>query len=182
VVIAELPIEELWRAVNDEDHHALKADYIPVQHSEVIAGEPRGRDRLLFQVFHRWGVGRWWVSRVRMDEKLYRESEGLLWGLDWADEIDRVDREIPTIAEVAKRMRPLQSSEGSWLMIPLAEDCTSVEYFTHTEPGGIVQLGQKLLAKRGVRLTLEGLLNLARDHVSQHKVGDFVRPDNEPLD
>jgi hypothetical protein len=66
-------------------------------------------------------------------------------------------------------------------MSPLADGCTAVEYFTYTEPGGMLRLGQMMLAKRGVLLTVEGLLNLARDHVPEHDVRDFVGPDGEPL-
>lgn len=181
VVLAALPLAELWMAVNDEDHHDLEGDYIPVEISQVIGGEPRGRERLLFQAFHRWGVGRWWVSRVRMNEELFRASERRLWEVFWSDEIESADTGSPPIAEVAAKDRPLQSSEGSWLMAPLAADCTAVEYYTFTEPGGIVRLGQMLFAKKGVTLALEGLLNLAREHVSDHDAGEFVAPDGEPL-
>jgi hypothetical protein len=181
VVVVEMPIDQLWRAVNDEDHHALDGDYIPVQISQVIDGEPRGRDRLLFQMFQRWGLGRWWVSRVRMNEELYRRSAGMLWELYWKDEISSADTQSPPIVEVAAKTKPIESSQGSWLMIPLADECTSIEYFTFSEPGGLVGLGQRMLAKRGVLLTLEGLINLAREHVAEHDVRDFVRADGEPL-
>ncbi len=181
VLIVELPIEKLWKAVNDEDHHDLEGDYIPVKHSEVIGGDPRGSERLLFQTFQRWGIGRWWLSRIRMSADLYRQSDGNLWELTWTDEIDSADTENPPIADVAKKMPALKSSRGSWLMIPLSEDCTAVEYFTHTEPGGFIGLGQRMVAKRGVHLTFEGLLNLVSDHISEHDVRDFFLPDGAGL-
>jgi hypothetical protein len=180
-LVAGLPIAQLWAAVNDLDHYALEDDYIPVQHSEVL-GPPDERGHLLFQVFQRWGVGRWWVSRIRTNKDLFLESDGMLWELSWTDEIADVDTDKPPVSGFAARIRPLESSHGSWLMVPLADDCTAVEYFTHSELGGIVGMGQTLMAKRGVSLTMEGLVRMASEHIPSHDSGDFVRPDGTPLD
>jgi hypothetical protein len=179
--VVELPVELLWKAVNDEDHHDLDGRYIPVEQSTVIGGQPRGQSRLLFQAFRRWGIGRWWVSRIEMNEELYRESEAGLWELFWTDEIDAADRSSSPVAEAAEAMPPLRSSQGAWLLAPLANDCTLVEYFTRSEPGGVVKLGQLMFAKRGVRLTIEGMIRLAREHIPAHTSLDFVRPDGVPL-
>jgi hypothetical protein len=180
-VVVALPLAELWMAVNDEDHFDLDGRYLPVRVSEVIGGQPRGSERSLFQTFERWGVGRWWVSRVRMNEQLFRESEGRLWELYWSDEMEEVDSGSPPIASVAERMRPIEASEGSWLLVPLAADCTLIEYYTFSEPGGVVGLGQTLLARKGVLLTLQGILDLAREHVAEHDPREFVAPDGASL-
>ncbi|MGB6365577.1 MAG: hypothetical protein WBG93_02005, partial [Thermoanaerobaculia bacterium] len=57
VMVAALPVETLWMAINDEDHHA-DGDYLPIRYSQVIGGTSRGQSRLLFQYFRKLGVGR----------------------------------------------------------------------------------------------------------------------------
>lgn len=84
VLLTDLPIEALWMAVNDEDHYAQDG-YLPVLHSEVVEGTPRGQERVLFQFFKRAGVGRWWIDQVEMSEELFLETDAMLWELRWWD-------------------------------------------------------------------------------------------------
>jgi hypothetical protein len=63
VVLVELPVEALWRAVNDEDAHDVEG-YLPLKRSEIIGGTPRGTSRRVFQAGERMGLGRWWVTRT----------------------------------------------------------------------------------------------------------------------
>ena len=65
VAVVALPIEVLWRAINDEAHHA-QGDYLLVQRSEVIGGTPRGERRRVFQAGSKMGIGRFWVTDTRM--------------------------------------------------------------------------------------------------------------------
>jgi hypothetical protein len=184
VRITARPIEILWKALNDEPHHAIDdGAYVPVRHSEVVEGTPRGPSRLLFQYFKKAGIGRWWVSRVEMSPELFRASEGALWELRWHDVIDSVDATRPPYNSVSLDTAPLERSYGAWLLVPLAPSCTLVEYFNHTEPGGFVSLAQALLAKSAVRDTLDGIVRLADEHLSEpHPDAVFVRPDGTPLD
>jgi len=182
VRVTEHSIETMWEALNDEPHHALDG-YVPVRHSEVIEGTPRGTSRLLFQYFKKAGIGRWWVSRVEMNADLYRSSEGALWELYWKDVLDTVDPTRPPLDSVSSDMAPLKRSHGAWLLIPLAPSCTLVEYYNYTEPGGFVSLGQALLAKSSVRDTLDGIVRLADEHLPEPDPDAvFVRPDGSPLD
>jgi len=184
VLIVERPIELLWKALNDEDHHALDGRYIPVRRSQVIGGTPRGESRLLFQSFQQVGVGRWWVSRVWMNRDLYVSSQGRMWELVWEDRMAEVDPTKPPVGEVASELTGIKSSRGSWLLVPLAERCTLVEHFTWTDPGGFVGAAQWLLAKKAVRDTVEGVVRLADDHVQAvpHPGPPFVRPDGTPIE
>lgn len=176
------PVSVLWKALNDEDHHALDGRYLPVEHSEVIGGTPRGESRLLFQYFDRWGIGRWWVSRVEMDGDLYRRSGGALWRLSWHDAMDSVDPSRPPVASAASRLAPIQGSRGSWLLVPLGDRCTLVEYFTWSDPGGWLGAFQGLAARRALRETLEGIVRLAAEHIGKpHPDAHFVRPDGSAL-
>ena len=182
-MLVELPIEQLWRAVSDEDHHTLDESYIPVRHSEVIGGTPRGESRLLFQYFQRWGIGRWWASEVRMNRELFGTSKGKLWEVWWEDRIATVDAGAPPIAEVAARVRALRKTYGSWLFVPLGERCTYVEYYNFSDPGGGVSALQWLFAAKAIRDAMRGLAQMASEHVMQPHPGvRFMRPDGSVMD
>lgn len=181
VLVSDQPIETLWMAVNDEDHYA-EDGYIPVLHSEVIGGTPRGQDRVLFQYFKRAGVGRWWIDQVVMSEELFADSDAQLWELRWWDVMESKGKES-LHEEHAQSLNdlglsPIRASRGAWLMIPIKPDCTLIEYVTYSDPGGFLGLAQSLGASRVIRDTLEGVEKLAREHNPKaHSDLRFVRPD-----
>jgi hypothetical protein len=178
-LVAEFPLERLWMAVSDEPHHTLE---LPVKHSEVIAGTPRGVSRTIFQYFKQWGIGRWWVSAVHMNRELYESSGGTLWETWWEDDMAKVDISKPPVSEVASDIKPIQTSHGSWVLVPLGESCTLVEYFILTEPGGMVSIAQRLLATKSVRNAMSGVARMAEEHVLlPHDGPPFVRPDGTPI-
>lgn len=181
VLATDLPIGALWMAVNDEDHYA-EDGYIPVLHSEVIGGTPRGQDRVLFQYFKRAGVGRWWIDQVVMSEDLFAESDAQLWELRWWDLMDsRGEKSLPeehvrSLNDLG--LSPIRASRGAWLMMPLGAECTLIEYVTYSDPGGFLSIAQILGAGRVIRDTLEGVERLAREHIPKaHSDFRFVRPD-----
>ena len=183
VLVIERPIELIWKALNDEPHHALDGKYLPVRHSEVIDGTPRGQDRVLFQYFKKAGIGRWWVTRVEMNERLFADSQGKIWELVWEDLMDTVDTETPPIRSVAKDLSGLKRSYGAWLLLPVSPGCTLIEYFNHTEPGGFVSFAQGLMAKSSVRDTFEAIVRLGDEHLAAPGAEEsFMRPDGTPLD
>lgn len=178
-VVAPLSIERLWSAVNDSEHHP---QLMPIRASTVIEGEPRGVDRRIFQYFQRWGIGRWWVNRVTMNAAAYERSDGRIWELHWYDDPVPADVEHPDVAPVAARVRSIESSRGVWTMLPIGEHCTFVEFATSSDPGGMLGVMQRPLIRRAVRDTLDALLAMAGDHMSQpHPGPPFVRPDGTPL-
>ncbi len=83
VILAEVPAEKIWRAINDEEHHA--DGYLPVNFSTVVEGRPRGMDRVLFQFYKRAGIGRWWASRVLINKDVHEATEGKIWELYWRE-------------------------------------------------------------------------------------------------
>lgn len=184
VMLVERPIELMWKALNDEPHHALDGKYFPVRHSEVIDGVPRGQERTVFQYFKKAGIGRWWVSRVTMNTALYEESAGKIWELYWEAVIDGVDTDREPIRSVAEDVAPLRESFGAWFLVPMNGSCTLVEYYNYTEPGGFVSFAQSLMAKSAVRDTLEAIVRLGDEHLSgPDPDGErFIRPDGSPLD
>jgi hypothetical protein len=182
VVVVALPAESLWKAVNDEEHHALNG-YLPVEHSEVIGGTPRGTSRLLFQYFSKFGLGRWWISQVEINTELFHVSDGRLWEVRWEDGFDRYDTTQPPVDAVAETVQRLKTTRGAWLFIPLSDSCTMIEYASWTDPGGALGLGHGLLAGGAIRDTLEAITRMAREHIpTPHPGADFVRPDGSPFE
>lgn len=180
VMVLPLPIEQVWMALNDEDHHA---GVLPVVQSVVVDGEPRGIHRGLFQSFDKWNVGRWWVSDITLNEALYRKSGGTLWELTWVDRMADTDPTMPPMSELDSGIKPIVSSRGAWLMSPLGPQCTFVETFNWSDPGGFLGATQWILASRSVRDTLRGLQSLAEEHVLEpHGPPPFVRPDGSPIE
>ena len=182
VMVAPLPVERLWMALNDEDHHALDDGYLPVKYSEVIEGTPRGASRLLFQYYQRMGVGRWWVSRVWMNRELYERTGGAMWEVLWEDRTDEVDPALPPMNRVSSRLRPIRQSKGAWLLVPIAPECTLIEHFSWSEPGGMAGALRALVIDGALRDTAVGLARMATEHVgTPHAGASFVRPDGTPL-
>lgn len=183
VVVVELPVELVWKAVNDEDHHALKGSYIPVRHSEVIEGTAHGDRRLLFQYFQQMGIGRWWVTRNWMNRELYEHSSERLWELIWEDEMAGLDRSQPPFDRMGSGVSPVRSTRGSWLLVRVADRCTLIEYFSWSEPGGVAALVQSFLIRKLLRKTLIGAIRLAEEHIaSSRSHSGFIRPDGTLLD
>ncbi len=183
VIAVELPVELVWKAVNDEDHHTLKRSYIPVRHSEVIEGTAHGDRRLLFQYFQWMGIGRWWVTRNWMNRELYEGSSGRLWELIWEAEMTGLDRSQPPFDRMGSGVLPVRSTRGSWLLLRVADRCTMIEYFSWSEPGGAAALVQSFLIRKLLRKTLLGAVRLAEDHLSSSRShSGFIRPDGTPLE
>jgi hypothetical protein len=180
VVVIELPVEALWAAINDEDAHDLEG-YLPLKRSEIIGGTPRGPSRRVFQAGERMGLGRWWVTRTVMSGDLYAASEGAFWEVLWEDDMKSVDRDRPPVDDPPD-LSPIKWSRGAWLLVPLGEDCTLLEHFTWSDPGGFVAMVQGLVLGRALRESIEGVLRLADERYRTPPDGPpFVRPDGTPL-
>jgi len=180
VMLVGGPVDALWRALNDDDHHD-EGDYLPLLDSRVIEGEAAAPGRRTFQYFKKAGIGRWWVNQLDFSSNLYRATDGRFWELSWQDVPDGwVDDEPPV--EIDSDVPRLPDTFGAWLLVPLAADCTFVEYTTDGEPGGVVGALQFLVAKRSLRATMEGMAEMAREHMAEpHPETPFLRPDGSSL-
>ncbi len=182
VVVAAVAIEDLWMGINDEDHYA-EGGYVPVEVSRVIEGTPRGRERVLFQYFKRGGFGRWWIDAVEMNADLYESSGGVLWELLWWDLMDERAEGGPPEEFSDLGLAPIRESRGAWLMIPLGVECTLVEYVTRSNPGGFLSMAQWFASGHVMRENLQGVQNLAREHIPQPHPGViFIRPDGSVIE
>jgi hypothetical protein len=182
VVMAAIPVESLWMAINDEDHYA-EGDYLPVEHSAVIGGTSRGEQRILFQYFQRSGVGRWWVDEVVMNRQLFDESAGQLWELRWWDLMETYAAKGLPKEYSELDLAPIKESRGAWLMIPVTDGCTLIEYVTVSNPGGFLNVANWFAAGHVIRENLEGLQRLAIEHIPEsHPEARFVRPDGTVIE
>ena len=184
VIVAEVPVEAVWKALNDENRHAEEGSPVPVMYSEVIEGTPRGESRLIFQWTKKMGFGRWWVSHVWMNGELFETSKGKLWELRWEGQSDKADPEAYPMSTVSSDLKPVEFSEGAWLLVSLGESCTLIEYFNWTDPGGgMVGFTQPMVFTKGLRQTAAGMAELAEQYRSSTPSGPvFMLPDGTPLD
>lgn len=181
VILAPVPAERIWRAINDEEHHA--EGFLPVKFSSVVEGTPRGKDRVLFQYYLKAGIGRWWASRVMINDKVHEATKGKIWEIYWHDWMDEVDRERPPLSDVKGKIRPIESSEGSWMLVPIGESCTLVEEYSRSDPGGALGVLQALMAAGAIRDTLVGIVEMAEEHQCLPPLSSgFLGPDARPLD
>ena len=180
VVVVELPVEVLWRAINDEDAHDTKG-YLPLSRSEIVGGTPRGPARQVFQAGEKMGLGRWWITRTTMSGELFEESEGRLWEVTWQTDAEALEQKHAPVDDPPD-LSPIEWSRGAWLLVPLGDSCTALEHFTWSEPGGFVGLVQGLVLGRALRESVEGMVRLSRDRYRTPPDGaPFVRPDGTPL-
>ncbi len=113
-----------------------------------------------------------------MNQALFEASEGLLWELRWWDLMEKHAESGPPAAFLDLDLAPIEESRGAWLLIPLGDSCTLVEYATRSRPGGLMNLAQLLGSRLVIRETLEGTERLAREHIPEsHPGARFVRPD-----
>ena len=181
VMLVAVPIEIWWQVVNDDDHHA-EDGYLPLRHSEVIAGIPGRSGRTTFQYYKSWGLGRWWVNRLQANESLYRASEGALWELHWRDVMADYPGELPPV-EIDSNVPPIEEDWGAWLLVSLGESCTLVEYVASGEPGGLVGVLQWMALTRTLKTTFRGMVAMVEEHLAApHARPVFHRPDGTPIE
>jgi len=181
VMLSRLPVEEWWKAINDDDHHAT-GGYLPLLHSEVLLGAPGHSGRETLQYYRRAGFGRWWVNRLETNVPLYESSGGALWELRWRDVVDRYTAEsLPSDAGI--RSPHIDEAWGAWLLASLGDRCTLIEYVAGGEAGGLVGALQWMGMTRTLLTTFRGMVQIAEQHLSEpHSSGLFVRPDGTPLE
>jgi hypothetical protein len=181
VVVAEVPVEALWRAINDEDAHD-EGGFLPINRSEIVGGTPRGTERRVFQAGERLGLGRWWLTRTTMSGALFEASEGRLWESVWEDDMESVDSKRAPV-EDPPDLSPIEWSRGAWLLVPLTPECTLVEHFSWSSPGGFVGFMQGLVLGKALTQSVEGMVRMADERYRDPVDGPpFARPDGTPLD
>ncbi len=178
VAVFDLPIEAVWKAVNDEKRFA---GLLPVQESAVLTGTPNRDGRTLFQYMELPIVDdRWWVVAMDHNAELYTQSGGVVWELSWKDATDPSRLVGTGWASRVEDATPVAWTHGSWLLVDL-EGRTLVEYFVWSDPGGSIPAGPASKFAGGAVLdTLSAMEQLATEHAGSAEAG-FVRPDQSAL-
>ena len=174
-----IPIETLWKAIADEDHHAGN---LPVTHSKTIDGSPRRNDHTVFQYIDVPILAdRWWLVRIRYNDALYKTSSGRAWELWWTDRLKEPALKARLDKDVIDDGMPIEWSKGAWLLVDIGNGKTLIEYHTWSDPGGSVPVGPATRFAAGeVKSTLRGMAQYARTHTPSCN-GRYIKPDGTPL-
>jgi hypothetical protein len=179
VAVFDIPIEQMWKAITDEDHHANK---MAVTMSETVVGTPRTHDHTIFQFLPVPMVSdRWWVVNIRYTGSLYTQSGGKLWEVTWRDR--NKDQSVVGQLNLAQfnDAMPVAWTKGAWLLMKLDDGRTLIEYHTWSDPGGSVPVGLATRFAAGeVAQNLKNMAKFARSHVPGCD-GTFHRPDGSGL-
>ena len=179
VAIWDAPVEAVWKAINNEDQ---ASDYLVPAHSGTVDGTTHHSGRATFQYLEAPMVtDRWWVTRWTFNETLYAESEGMVWEVSFVDDLDPKLMEGTDFEELLDDSMPIEWAKGGYLVIPLSDGRTWVEYFSWSDPGGNVPAGIfSKFADREVLSTFEAMAARAEYHETAGKSG-YVRPDGSEL-
>lgn len=180
VGVSDLPVEDLWRAVNAEDRYVGRFGGLTA--SAVIAGPPHGAPRTLFQAIDLPMVSdRWWVVSEAFGAAAYTASGGRLWECAWTDATHRTSLAGTPHGAIAASGVPVGFSEGAWLLVPLSDGRTLMEFYTWTDPGGAVPAGLATRFASGTMIeAFADLEAVARELAGQPSRG-YTRPDGAPM-
>jgi len=179
IAVFEIPIQTLWKAITDEDHHAGN---LPVAHSKTIDGRPRTNDHTIFQYIDvPILTDRWWLVRIRYNNALFSASAGRAWELWWVDRLREPALRTRLDTSIIEDGMPIAWSKGAWLLVDLGNGKTLVEYHTWSDPGGSVPVGPATRFAAGeVKDNLKSMSEFARTHTPSCK-GNYFKPDGTPL-
>ena len=97
--------------------------------------------------------------------------------------MQNIDPSQPPMSSVSSKLTPIRASKGAWLLASLGEDCTLIEHFSWSDPGGFAGFAQPLMAKSALRNTVEGIVRLADEHpFDRHPEEVFLRPDGTRME
>ena len=177
VAIFDLPVEAVWMAVNEESR---MAGALPVSVSRVVGGQVNGSPRRVFEAMDLPLVNdRWWVVDVTHNAALYEQSGGRVWEASWTDATHHAVVDDAVARQAMEAGVPVDWTYGSWLLVDLG-DRTLVEYYSWSDPAGVIPAGASRFAGGAVRRTLAAIGELAEANVGRSRAG-FVRPDGTPL-
>lgn len=179
VAVLDQPVETVWMAVNDENAYAGK---FGLTASSVIAGPAHGSGRFLFQYLDLPIISdRWWISLEKFNSTLYEASHAKMWEMSWTDATDPGRLAGTPWVDAAAGAVPVAWTKGAWMLVPLDDRRTLVEYFVWTDPGGHLPAGP---ASRFASGALDGAIrdlgDMATSLAGTSRAG-YVRPDGHPL-
>jgi hypothetical protein len=177
VTVFQESVEQVWVALNDEEDHGGK---MSLDVSAVLEGPEYGHGRLIFQSIDlpRPVTDRYWITRISHGKAAYTASSGALWELSWVDENKTATLADTAYAHYEKRATRLDWTKGAWLLIPLSNGKTLVEYFIWSDPGGFIPpaLASRFAPSQVLR-TFESMESVVIEHLRKPVPAGAVRPD-----
>ena len=166
VGIMDVPISDLWAALNDERIHA---QWTPLSYAELVGGEYCKNGRRIFMFLPIPIVtDRWWISVVRSNERLRERSAGRVRELTWTSSSDPTEIKSAKGKEVLAEGIPIKYTKGAWYLTGLDEKSTLAEYYVWTDPGGRIPAGAATMFAAGsVRDTFKAMLKATRSGTAQ---------------
>jgi hypothetical protein len=162
VAVLNVPIGQLWAGLNDETRHP---GYTATGFSVIVSGSACASGRQVFQFLPIPMVSdRWWVSTLRHNSALSRDSGGAVRELYFRGAVDPALVTSPAARKLMVDAEPIGSTRGGWFLVAIDAYTTYVEYHSITDPGAGVptSLANKLAAK-GVRDTIAAMERFAKE-------------------
>ncbi len=180
VAVWDLPVEAVWKAINNEDQ---ASDFLAPAHSGTVDGAAHHSGRSSFQYISAPVVtDRWWITTWTFNAELYRLTEGAMWEVSFVDNNDPAMLEGTTFHSLLADSMPIADAAGGWLVIPLSDGRTWVEYLSQADPGGNIPSGlMGKFADREVLSTFDAIEARAVYHQTAGAEG-YVRPDGSELE
>ena len=180
ITVFDHPVEKVWAAIIHEE--AMDGKF-SLGVSTILQGQPFRNGRLIFQTLElpRPFSDRYWITRATHGSKAYSASGGSLWEVAWADVKD-VSLQGTPYASYEEEGTPVEWTVGAWLLVPLSDGTTLVEYVVSSAPGGRVPASLAArFAPSQVLQTLDGMqMFVVEENKSPFPAG-VVRPDGSPL-
>jgi hypothetical protein len=162
VAVLNLPIGRLWAGLNDETRHP---GYTATAYSELMSGAPCASGRKVFQYLPVPMLDdRWWVSVLRTNQTLQRDSGGAVRELYFQGGSDPAEVTSAAARKLLPEAAPIRSTRGGWFLVAIDPYTTYVEYHSNTDPGeGVPQSVALKLVARGVRETILAMEKFAKE-------------------
>ena len=179
VAVLDRPVEQLWAAVLAEDRYAGR---FGLSTSVILDGDVTSV-RHVFQVVDLPMIvsDRWCIGAERANGKLYSDSNHKLWELAWDDATQRSRLDGTSYGDEADAAVPVAWSKGAWLLLPLDDGRTVVEYFSWSDPGGSLPAGAASRFASGAMSSAMKDLDALAGELSGARDSSWVRPDGSSL-
>ena len=162
VGVFDVPIDDVWAALNDETRHA---DLSALSHVEVVSGGVcADRRKVLMVLPLPWLTDRYWVNQNRFSAELSAQSGGAVRELTWSSVADPSAEPLSAAGRSATDgLVPIGFNKGAWLLVQLDDTHTLAEFSSWVDPGGSVPTGPaSLFATSGIEDTFDAMRTYAK--------------------
>lgn len=160
--ILDVPIDTLWRALNDE---LAFVGTTVLSYARVVQGPACGSDRYGLMVMDIPVLDdRWFINHNTHNSTVYNRSGGTVRELAWWSTTDPAQIALNAADQAATEDAVFVSrNEGAWWLVQLSGDRVLAEYTSLTDPGGSVPAGPTATFSKGaLNETFDGMLAMAK--------------------